>query len=395
MLGLSVLLFLISLLTVLKAPMKPLWFVALGATEWGHWMAIGSLLFAFWNWRKGPRWDAASGWALMAAGLYLTPLGRAAVVARQLPRGLASSFGNALPQESLRAPARLTPLAFTDLFKGVRSPNVRVKTMVYTTINGKPLSLDLYAPLTLPSPRGEGRVARGVRGLPAVIVVHGGSWQSGERGEFPDLSRYLAARGYIVASIDYRLAPGAVFPAQEEDVFSAIAYLKNHAQTIGLDKTRIVLLGRSAGGQIALSAAYAQKEPAIKGVIVFYAPNDLEWGYSIVGNPLIINSQKVIATYLGGTPEQVPGKYQAASPLHFVNKNTLPTLMIHGVRDELVWAQHEERLSKRLTEAGRPYFYLRLPWATHGCDANFSGPCGQLSAYAVERFLATVTSPPL
>ena len=77
-----------------------------------------------------------------------------------------------------------------------------------------------------------------------------------------------------MASIDYRLAPGAVFPAPRDDVFAAIAYLKDHAKEIGLDKDRLILLGRSAGGQIALSAAYAEKEPGIKGVIVFYAPND-------------------------------------------------------------------------------------------------------------------------
>ena len=64
--------------------------------------------------------------------------------------------------------------------------------------------------------------------------------------------------------------------------------------------------------------------------------------------------------------------------------------MIHGGRDELVWAQHDERLSKRLTEMGAPFSIYALPWATHGCDANFSGPCGQLSTYAIERFLASV-----
>ena len=103
-----------------------------------------------------------------------------------------------------------------------------------------------------------------------------------------------------------------------------------------------------------------------------------------------MNSQKVIETYLGGPPSKVPGTYEAASPLHFVNDKTPPTLMIHGVRDELVWAQHDERLSKRLKEAGRPFFYLRLPWATHGCDANFNGPSGQISTYTIERFLSAV-----
>ena len=75
------------------------------------------------------------------------------------------------------------------------------------------------------------------------MFFYGGSWQSGNRGELPALNRYLTARGYIVASIDYRLAPQAIFPAQRDDVFSAIAYLKNHAAEIGLDKDRLVLLG--------------------------------------------------------------------------------------------------------------------------------------------------------
>ena len=138
----------------------------------------------------------------------------------------------------------------------------------------------------------------------------------------------------------------------------------------------------SWGGQrveIALSAAYAETDPTVKGVVVFYTPNDLKWAYSIPSNPLIMNSQKVIETYLGGTPVDHPDIYEAASPLLLVNAKTPPTLMIHGSRDELVWALHEERLSKRLMEARRPYLYLKLPWATHGCDANFSGPCGQLS----------------
>ncbi len=378
MLTLACVLFSSSLLAVFRAPAKPLWYLAIAATEWGHYLAIGSLVVALWTWRMSRRWNVSSSLALLAACLYLTPLVRATVVAGSLPAELADRFGSVIPHQSLQAPARPVPLAFADLFRGIRSPAVRVTAMVYATVQGQDLYLDLYHPSQADQP------------LPGIVVVHGGSWQSGERGEFPDLDRYLAARGYLVASIDYRLAPGAVFPAQREDVFSAIAYLKKHAQKIGLDKTRLVLLGRSAGGQIALSAAYAEKEPAIKGVIVFYAPNDLAWGYAHPGNPLMINSRKVIASYLGGTPVQVPTNYESASPLHFVNKNTPPTLMIHGVRDELVWPQHDERLSQRLTEAGRPFFYLRLPWATHGCDANLSGPCGQLSTYAVERFLAAV-----
>jgi len=372
---------LISLLTIFKAPAKPLWFLALGVTEWGHLMALGSILLALFSWKHTRSWGLASWLAMIATIFYLTPLMRAIRMARALPVQLEARFGHASPRETLDAPSRSQPLNFLDLFRGISSLAPRMTTYLYATHNGQSLSLDLYEPINRPQ---DGQL------LPGVIIVHGGSWQSGDRKELSELNRYLAARGYLVASIDYRLAPQATFPAQQEDVFEAIAYLKDHAKTLNLDKERFVLIGRSAGGQIALSAAYAQKESAIKGVIVFYAPNDLIWGYSMPANPLIMNSQQVIERYLGGSPSSVPNNYRDASPLLFVNSSTPPTLMIHGVRDELVSAMHEERLSKRLEASRRPYFYLRLPWATHGCDVNFNGPCGQLSTFAVERFLAYV-----
>jgi acetyl esterase/lipase len=65
-------------------------------------------------------------------------------------------------------------------------------------------------------------------------------------------------------------------------------------------------------------------------------------------------------------------------------------LLIHGGRDELVFPAQSERLAARLAQAQRPHYFLRLPWATHGCDVHFSGPCGQISTYVIERFLAAV-----
>jgi acetyl esterase/lipase len=381
MIWLSSFLAAVSLLAVLKAPAKPLWFVAIAATEGGHLLALGSLAIAITSWRIARRWGAASWIALAAAVLYLTPLCRAAVEARRLPDYMALTWGAVAPRYEPLAPSRPRPLVIADLFKGIASPAVDVQTLVYAAPQGRSLELDLYRPSRPGGP------------MPVVMVVHGGSWQSGDRGEFGPLNRYLAARGYAVAAIDYRLAPAAIFPAQREDVFAAMDYLKGRALELHLDAQRFVLLGRSAGGQIALSAAYAQRHPEVKGAVVFYAPNDLAWAYDVPTNPLIMNSQKVIETYLGGPPASRPGGYDIASPLRQVNRNTPPTLMIHGVRDELVWAMHEVRLSERLAQEGRPYFYLRLPWATHGCDAVFNGPCGQLSTYAVERFLAAVMPP--
>jgi acetyl esterase/lipase len=73
-----------------------------------------------------------------------------------------------------------------------------------------------------------------------------------------------------------------------------------------------------------------------------------------------------------------------------VSGSTVPTLLIHGEKDELVWVRQSERLDAKLAAAHRPHLFLKLPWATHGCDYNFNGPCGQISTYAIENFLGEV-----
>lgn len=376
-LAFAIFLALFSLLAVFKAPARLFWIPAIVATEAGYFLAIPCLLLtlASHRGRFGRRIVLLS---CAAAGFFLSPLVRAWRIAPKLPSDLTAAFGPTSPRESPGALARKTPISAIALFRGMATPPVRLSTRFFSPPGSPVLSMDLYQPMQQGRP------------LPAVLVIHGGGWSSGDKEDFSALSRYLAARGYLTVSVNYRLAPRWPFPAAHEDVFRAIRFMKQHAREIGWDGRQVVLLGRSAGGQIALSVAYAQREPTIRGVAVFYAPNDLVFGYSRPANPLVINSRKVIETYLGGPPDRHPGLYEAASPLNFVNRWTPPTLMIHGGRDELVWAVHEERLSRRLTEARRPHFYLRLPWATHGCDAHLSGPSGQLSTYALERFLSAV-----
>jgi acetyl esterase/lipase len=222
-------------------------------------------------------------------------------------------------------------------------------------------------------------------------VVHGGSWQHGDSTQLAALNRYLAARGYMVAAINYRLLPDHPFPAGCDDLRAAIDYLRANAEAIGADPRRIVLLGRSAGGQLALLVAYTAGDPAIRGVIGIYPAIDLVYAYQHPSDPRLLDGPAVLRAYLGGSPEQARATYAAASPTSFVASNTPPTLLIHGESDELVSPAQSRRLAARLADAGRPHLLLQLPWATHGCDAHFSGPSGQLSTYAIERFLAAVT----
>jgi len=227
---------------------------------------------------------------------------------------------------------------------------------------------------------------------PCVIVVHGGSWAGGDSQQLPELNSYMAAKGYNVASINYRMAPKWQTPAPVEDIANAIKYLTVHADELHIDPTQFVLLGRSAGAQIALLAAYTLHNQQLKGVIDFYGPADMVWGYSIPSNPLIMDSRKVMDDYVGGSYSKVPMKYYECSPLNFVSKESMPTLMIHGTNDVLVSPEHSHRLNGALNNNGIKHYWLQIPWATHGFDFNLNGPGGQISTYTVMQFLHTVTN---
>ncbi len=368
----------VGLLAIVPAPTHWLWMLAVAVTEWGHVLALLALMPLLSGWRRSWSGRTAGAFCLLAAILALTPLLRAVSIARQLPLQLAVAFGAIQPLPNTGVPPRPAPLVGVDLMRGVPSPDISARTLVYTSVDGQALELDLYLPLAPHSP------------APGVMVIHGGSWHSGDNKQFVPFNRYLAARGYVVAAINYRLAPRWPFPAAREDVKAALSYLKANAHALGLDPHRLALLGRSAGGQLALLVAYTAPDPAIRGVVSLYAPIDLRWGYAHPASPRLLDTRGILEGYLGGSPDQAPTAYDAASPLHFVGPESPPTLLIHGSRDELVSGIGTERLAKRLAEAGVPHLLLRLPWATHSFDFNFSGPGGQISTYAIEHFLRAV-----
>lgn len=352
------------------------WIVELAVTEWGHVVVLGAVAaiilpwWASWTGRFG-----VSFW-ILAAALALRPMLEARQVADGLPTELAARGLDTPPVSGPDARARPAPYVLTNLVLGVRSPETAPHELPFAEIDSHTLRLYLY------SPAGGGPA-------PGVIVLHPGQWSRGGPRELEPLSHYLAARGFLVAAVEYRLTPLWRFPAQRDDVLAAIEYLKKAAPSIGLDPRRLALVGREAGGQLALTTAYTSGDPAIRGVVSFYAPTDLRLYHDSPG-PLADNARLAVEQYLGSTPQTTPRAYDAASPARLAGRQSVPTLIIHGVRDEMVPVEQSLLLDERLSAAQVPHHTLLLPWATHKCDLNFSGPCGQISTYAIERFLAAI-----
>ncbi|AMR30857.1 alpha/beta hydrolase [Mucilaginibacter sp. PAMC 26640] len=369
-----ILLFFISLLSVFKAPAYYLWLLAIGVTEYPLVFAVITSLFLIAGFWVHKYQLASTVIGILALLLFLSPIFRAYIVASSLKQNFTATFGPGSAE--MQGDSTQAPFSF---FKLLKDPPVRpYKTITYNTDKHMPLTMDYY-PAAKPGKK------------PCVIIVHGGSWSSGDSRQLPELNSHLAAEGFNVVSINYRMAPKYQTPAPVEDISQVYAYLKKHADTLQIDTEKFVLVGRSAGAQIAQLSAYTQKEPGLRGVVDFYGPADMVWGYSLPSSPLIMDSRKVMVNYIGGDYATVPQKYVACSPIEFVNKTTVPTLIIHGDNDVLVSPGHSRRLDKKLTEYNIKHFWLKLPWATHGFDYNLNGPGGQLSTYVVERFINTVT----
>jgi len=368
---LIILFFLFSLLAVFKAPQYHLWLLAIAVTEFPWiFISITLLLLGMGFWMQKCQL-ASTLIGVAALLLFLTPIARAHIVAATLNKNFTAVFGPE-SKDTLQ-----NPFTFWGMFAGNPKP-VNIRTLTYVKYTDTLMTLDFY-PAHIDGKK------------PCVIVVHGGSWSSGDSQQLPELNNSLAMKGYNVAAINYRMAPKWQSPAPVEDIKNTLKYLREHADELKIDTDNFVLLGRSAGAQIAALAAYTLHDKSIKGLVDFYGPMDMVWGYSVPSNPLVMDSRKVMRNYLGGSYTKVPRNYVASSPIEFVSGQSPPTLIIHGGNDVLVAYEHSRRLDKKLTENSIKHFWLKLPWATHGFDFNINGPGGQLSTYTVERFLNSVT----
>ena len=269
-----------------------------------------------------------------------------------------------------------------------------------------PLTLDLYLPRPHPAP------------LPIVVYIHGGSWKGGDSRtalSFTDLPRALAglaAQGYVVASINYRLSPQVRFPAALQDVKAAIRWLRGHAVGYGGDMTSVAVWGASAGGQLAAMAGTTcgvmRFEPegevpsdasgdCVEAVIDWFGPTDLQ-------NPASDNSKPVAEGSAAGTSEEgnylgcepaacAPGVVRLASPIAFVSVNAPPFLIQQGAADTAVPPSQSQKLYDALKQKGVPAEIVLYPDVGHGFlrgnapdSATVTQAMAKLTAFLVATF---------
>jgi acetyl esterase/lipase len=249
------------------------------------------------------------------------------------------------PQATAQAPVDST-----------QKPTASVQQDVpYATVDGHQLLLDVYQPSENSS---------GLRS--AVILIHGGSWMSYDKGNMRSMGMFLARCDFVAFSVDYRLFHGTenAWPAQLDDVQRAVRWIRANAAKYNIDPNRIGAFGHSAGAQLATllgmestrdnsDPALAKYSSTVQAVVDVSGPVDFTTHRDSEGDAFL-------SKFLGGDYAHHPEKWKDASPVFHVSTNTAPFLILHGTQDVEVPMAQAQELNDKLTEAGVPVKFVKV-----------------------------------
>lgn len=237
-------------------------------------------------------------------------------------------------------------LILAGLVVGARSaddPLVRQPNLVYDRPDGQPLHLDFMAP------PGDGP-------FPLVVCVHGGGWCRGSRTEFKDFQTNLARQGIASAAVQYRLAPQARFPAQQNDLRNALKFVLASPQQFPIDPHRILWMGGSAGGHLVLLAGMEKSDTYTTRLIINVAgPTDLRTFQSLPAGDAALkkhvsrDSAGLLEDLLG-TADRTAEIYRTASPVESVRADGPRVVTYHGEKDDIVPISQAEALHAKLRD---------------------------------------------
>ena len=209
--------------------------------------------------------------------------------------------------------------------------------------------------------------------LPCVLAIHGGGWAAGRKEAHDNLTWELAKRGYVSATVGYRLAPKHLFPAQVEDVKCAVRFLRANAEKYGIDPARIGAVGFSAGAHLSMMLGVMGKEDGLEGeggcpdqpsqinaVVSFFGPTDF------VNFDFPEASRPIVEKWMGGPKQEKLDACRKASPITYVSKGDAPILLIQGTKDPLVPHSQATAMVEAMTAAGIPGRCDLIVGAGHG-----------------------------
>ncbi|MCX4631860.1 alpha/beta hydrolase [Streptomyces sp. NBC_01443] len=282
-----------------------------------------------------------------------------------------------------------TEVSFGQVFSGLGYPDSTPDTTTtYAGPDGRPLNADLYLPRQT-SGRPAGKV-------PAIVLAHAGGFHTFDKSDLRGTGRWLADHGVAVVAVDYRLAaPGhPTWNEAPQDLVSALGWVQQNAEHYGIDASRISLGGMSAGGALAMNAAYRLQAGTITpsagdmprppaSVVGFYPGTDVTqmWKDDIAG------TREAAELFTGGTPQQYPERYREVSPTTGMRSDLPRTLLVVGDRDRSARPKTVTDFADALRAQGVDAQVKKLPFAEHAFDDAYGSLTSQTSRQILLDFL--------
>lgn len=248
------------------------------------------------------------------------------------------------------------------------------KTMLDVAYGSDPAQkMDIYLPAN-----------RNTTETKVLVLVHGGSWSSGDKTELNEYLPVFKQRlpGYAIFNINYRLGqlPSTnPFPTQEMDVKAAFDAIVTKAEEYGFNREKMAALGVSAGAHLVLLQAYKNNTPKLKAVVDMFGPTDLVAMYNGATTQL---EQFILQSLLKGTPTTNAELYQTSSPINYVSAQSPPTLILQGGADPLVAPSQSTALKTKLEAANVPVQMVLYPTEGHGwTGANLTDSYNKIEAF--------------
>jgi acetyl esterase len=258
--------------------------------------------------------------------------------------------------------------------------------LVYRQVGGQNLALDAYLPMAaLPAGTPVPTTARSV-----VVVIHGGGWVGGDKADEHReyISRALAQDGFVVISVNYRLAPDHVFPAAIDDVKAAIAWLRQPAQvaSLGIDPARIGVLGDSSGAQLAgllgsIGSGPLDRGSRVSAVVSLAGPMSFTTDLAEAGGA---NS---VLMFLGCAAAIPCPSRKDASPITYVDPSDPPYLLVNGADDPVVRPAQSVLMGKALDQVGVANEVLIPPISAHGSDLFHDAGVAKATIVFLHKYL--------
>jgi acetyl esterase/lipase len=239
------------------------------------------------------------------------------------------------------------------------------KDLTYAQYGTRTVKLDLYRPSTGKGP------------FPGVVFIHGGAWKVGTKSGFSNQAAYLATKGYVCVSIDYRLSPEAPYPAAIYDAKAAVRWMRANAPKYKIDPNKIAAAGGSAGGQLVAllgtswdvrtmegDGGNAQFSSRVQAVVAFNPATDFVSLLARTQNPHVVIP--AVTQFLGGTSDQIPEIYIEASPITHVSSTSPPFLFLHGTGDMTLPYRQSLEMQSALQAVGVRADLFSAKDANHG-----------------------------